>query len=166
MPDIVMFLVTTDPAPMTTSSTILTGMIVALEPIDNPVADHRLAPQLLASTCRAAGGERVVDEHHPVSDETILADGNELADEGMRLHPCARPDDDALLDFCEGADEAVVAELAAIEVAGLNDLDAFAEGDIAHAGLMHLRPVHETTPSRLSRGVKRSATSSPVSIDS
>ena len=34
------------------------------------------------------------------------------------------------------------------------------------AGLMHVRPVHDATPSRPSRGVKRSATSSPVSIDS
>jgi hypothetical protein len=31
---------------------------------------------------------------------------------------------------------------------------------------VHVRPVHDATPSRLSRGVKRSDTSWPVSIDS
>jgi hypothetical protein len=32
--------------------------------------------------------------------------------------------------------------------------------------VMHVRLVHDTTPSRLSRGVKRNDTSWPVSIDS
>ncbi|GCC41196.1 hypothetical protein chiPu_0025266, partial [Chiloscyllium punctatum] len=74
----------------------------------HPVADHGLAPQLLASARRSAGGEGVVDEHHAVPDEAVLADGDELADEGVRLHAGARPDRHALLDFGEGPDEAVV----------------------------------------------------------
>src|SRR5882757_4459484 len=132
----------------------------------NPVADHGLAPQISASTRRASGGERVVDEHHAVPDEAVLADGDQLANEGMRLHAGARPDDDALLDLGERADEAVVTELASIKIARLDDLDACAERDVADACLMHLRPGHDTTPSRPSRGMKRSATSAPVSIDS
>ena len=73
---------------------------------------------------------------------------------------------DALLDFGERPDKAIVADFAAVEIARLDDLDPRAELDVAHAGLMHLRLVHDATPSRLSRGVKRSGTSAPVSIDS
>ena len=74
---------------------------------------------------------------------------------------------DALLDFGERPDEAVVADPAAIEIARLDDLDPRAEFDVAHAGLMRICGWFTTPlPSRLSRGVKRSGTSSPVSIDS
>ena len=84
----------------------------------------------------------------------------------MRLHARAGTDHHALLDFRERPDKAVVADLAAVDIAGLDDLDPRAEIYVAHAGLMHLRPVHDATPRRPSRGVKRSGTSSPVSIDS
>ena len=161
-----MSLVTTEPAPMTTSSAMLTGMMVALEPIETrlPITVSRHSSLLAAG--RPAGREGVVDEHHAMADEAVLADGHQLADEGMRLHARARADYRALLDFGEGADEAVVADAAAIEIAGLDHLHARAEGDVADAGLVQLGPVHDTTPSRLSFGVKCSGTSCPVSIDS
>ena len=151
---------------MTTSSTIRTGMIVALEPIGNPIADHGLAPQLLASARRAAGREGVVDEHHAMADKTVLADRHQFADEGMGLHPGAGADHRAFLDFRKRPDKTVIADLAAVEIAGLDDPDPRAEFDVAHAGLMQFGLVHDATPSRLSRGVKRSETSWPVSIDS
>src|SRR4051794_2783544 len=40
----------------------------------HPVADRGLAPQLLAAARRTAAGERIVDEHDAVADETVLAD--------------------------------------------------------------------------------------------
>ncbi len=161
-----MSLVTTEPAPITTSSAILTGMIVALEPIETRLPITVSRHNSLSSAGRAAGREGIVDEHHAMADETVFADRDQFADEGVRLHPRAGADHDALLDFGERPDKAIVADLAAIEIARLDDLDPGAEIDVAHAGLMHLRPVHDATPSRPSRGVKRSGTSSPVSIDS
>src|ERR1700744_164732 len=122
-----MSLVTTEPAPMTTSSTMRTGMIVALD----PVADDGLAPKLLFAVCRRPGRKRVVDEHHAMADEAILPDRHQFADEGMRLHAGARADDGPLLDLGEGTDEAIVADPAFIEVAGLDDLDPHAERDVA-----------------------------------
>ncbi|OIQ62953.1 hypothetical protein GALL_555110 [mine drainage metagenome] len=101
-----------------------------------------------------------------MADKTVLADRHQLADESMRLHAGSGADRRTLLDLGKRTDEAIVADLAAIQVARLDDLDPRAEFDVAHAALMHLRPVHDATPSRLNRGVKRSATSSPVSIDS
>ena len=122
-----MSLVTTEPAPITTSSAMRTGMIVALEPIETrlPITVSRHSSLLPAR--RAAGREGVVDEHHAVADEAVLADRHQLADEGMRLHARARADHRALLDFGERPDKAVVADPAAIEIAGLDDLDARAE---------------------------------------
>src|ERR1700722_11681654 len=101
-----------------------------------------------------------------MADETIFAERDQFADKGMRLHAAAGADHGPLLDFCEGSDEAVIADLAAIEVAGRDDLDPGAEFDIAHTALMPLRLVHDATPRRLNRGVKRRATSWPVSMDS
>src|SRR5437870_2067733 len=48
VPDVVMSLVTTDPAPITTSSVIRTGMIVALDPIETrlPITVSRHNPLL------------------------------------------------------------------------------------------------------------------------
>src|SRR5262249_51142650 len=130
------------------------------------VADHGLAPELLAAARRPAGRESIVDEHDTMAYETVLTNGDELADEGMRLYPRARTDDCSLLYLGEGTDEAIVANLALIEIAGLDHFHARAEFDVADASLMQFGPVHEATPSRLNRGVKRSATSCPVSIDS
>ena len=132
----------------------------------NPIADHGLAPQFLVAARGAAGREGVVDEHHAMADKAVLADRHQFADEGMRLHAGARADAHALLDFGKRPDKAVVADLAAVEIARLDDLDPRAELDVAHAGLMHFGLVHDATPSRHSRGVKCSGTSWPVSIDS
>src|SRR5665213_1793612 len=132
----------------------------------NPIADQGLTPQLLAAARRPVGGERVVDEHHAMTDKTVIADRHQFADEGMRLHAGTGADAGAFLDLGKGSDEAIVSDLAAVDVARFHYPDPGAEFDIAHAGLMHLRLVHDTTPSRLSRVTKRNATSWPVSIDS
>src|SRR5262249_28759505 len=107
------------------------------------VADHRFAPQLFLAFGRPADREGVVDEHHAMADEAVLADGHEFADEGMRLYARARTDLGALLDLGEGTDEAIVADAAAIEIAGLHHLRARAEGDVADAGLVQLGLVHD-----------------------
>src|SRR6185312_12738161 len=96
------------------------------------VADHGLAPQLLPAVRRAAGRKGVVDEHHTVTDEAVLADGDEFADEGMRLHARARADHGALLDLGEGTHEAIVDDDTAVEIAGLDHFHASAEDDVHH----------------------------------
>src|SRR5262245_5127293 len=100
------------------------------------VADHGLAPELLAAARRPAGRESIVDEHHTMAYETAFADGDEFADEGMRLYPRARTDHSSPLNLGEGTDETIVADLALIEVAGLDHFHARAEFDVADACLM------------------------------
>ena len=92
MPGRVMSRVTTAPAPITTSSQMLTGRIVAFEPIETWLPIRSSTPQLAASP-RAGPpvAKRVVDEHHAVADEAVVADGHQLADERVRLDAaCAR----------------------------------------------------------------------------
>ena len=149
MPGVVMSLVTTEPAPITTSSAMRTGMIVALEPIETRLPITVARHSSLSPARRAAGREGVVDEHHAMADEAVLADRHQFADEGMRLHAGARADRDALLDLGERPDEAVVADPAAVEIARLDDLDAArrtrrrARRPDASRG-----SVHDATPSR------------------
>ena len=161
-----MSLVTTEPAPITTSSAIRTGMIVALEPIETrlPITVSR------HNSLRPRAGPPVEKVSlmnitpWPTKQSSPIVTSSQ-----MKACDCTRvraPITDALLDLGERPDKAVVADLAAVEIARLDDLDPRAEFDVAHAGLMQLRLVHDATPSRHSRGVKCSGTSSPVSIDS
>ena len=92
-----------------------------------------------------------------MADKAVFADRDQFADEGVRLHPRAGADHDALLDFGERPDKAVVADLAAVEIARLDDPDARAEIDVTHADLMYLGPVHDddTKPAQPRREAKR-----------
>ena len=66
-------------------------MMVALEPIDTrlPITVSRHIS--LRPPRRTAGRKGVVDEHHAVADEAVLADRHEFADEGCATaRGCAR----------------------------------------------------------------------------
>jgi hypothetical protein len=69
-----------------------------------------------------------------VRDETVIADGHKLADEGMRLDPTAFPNLNALLNFHERTDETFVADLTSVEIDRLDDRDVFPKPDIDNAG--------------------------------
>ena len=47
-------------------------------------------------------------------DEAVVADGDELADEGMGLNPATLADRCAFLDLNKWADECIVAYIAAV----------------------------------------------------
>ena len=65
--------------------------------------------------------EAIVDRHHSMTNETILADRNHLAQKTMRLHPGARTDHGVALNFDEWADETPVANAAAVEIIRLSE---------------------------------------------
>jgi len=101
-----------------------------------------------------------------MADKTILTDCDQLADKGMRLNATARADHRASLDFGKGSDETIIADFAAIEVAGLDDFDSRAEFDVTHAALMPFRLVQGTTPSLLNPGMEQRTASWPILIAS
>ena len=77
-----MSLVTTDPAPITTSSAMRTGMMVALEPMETRLPITVSRHKFLAPAGRTAAREGVVDEHHAMADKTVVTDRHQFADEG------------------------------------------------------------------------------------
>jgi hypothetical protein len=68
VPGVMMSFVTTEPAPITTSSTMRTGMMVAAGTDRHTVGDYSLAPQLLARprrpACRTMPAELLVQTRH------------------------------------------------------------------------------------------------------
>ena len=90
------------------------------------IADSSRPPKLRFFR-RATGSEKVVDEHRPMRDKTIIANGDELADERVRLNPATLPDSSPFLNLHEWPDEGVVADFAAIEIDRLHDSDVPAE---------------------------------------
>ncbi len=127
----------------------------------------RDAPQVVPTARRSADGEQVVDEHHAVADEAVVADLDQFANESMRLHPRARADAHAFLDLDEGPDEDLIAEFALVHVGGLDDAHATAAGDVTHRGLFEFGRAHlKPCPRRLCSTRKGSVTSRPLAIDS
>ena len=74
---------------------------------------------------RTAFREGVIDEHDAVTDETIVADGHQFANEAVALHLGALAHHDALLNFAEWSHEDPVRQGAFIEVAGFDDCNIF-----------------------------------------
>ena len=85
------------------------------------IAYMRCMPQRYVATCRASAGKTVVYEHHPMANEAVRANCNQFAYKTMTLNSRSILDDDALLNFAKGSDEAIVADLAFIYVGGRND---------------------------------------------
>jgi hypothetical protein len=78
------------------------------------IANERPAPRGGIVTNRSSRLKQVIDEHDSVSYEAIVTDRHQLADERVRLNTGSPADPDLALDFDEGADETVVADLAPI----------------------------------------------------
>ncbi len=128
-------------------------------------------PQFFLPARWTAGYEGVIDEHHPMADEAIAADGNEFADEAVRLYARPRANGHAALDFDERTDEAVVADLAVVDVDRFDDFNIGAESHASDANLLENWLignfcVHGASPRRHWRGLNLSWTSRPVSMDS
>jgi hypothetical protein len=80
---------------------------------------------------RASTGKQVVDEHDAVADKTVVADGNQFANEGVGLDFRSIADPDTFLYLDEWTDERIISDLASVHVDGFNDGYVFTEFDIA-----------------------------------
>src|SRR5262249_29970364 len=60
--------------------------------------------------------KQVIYKHHAVADERLVLDGHARTDESVALHLHPFTDDHLLLDLDEGADAAVVADVAAVKI--------------------------------------------------
>ena len=130
-------LVTTLPAPTIAFSPIVTlARMVQPEPIEAPFFTTRALDFPVGFGLQfavAGGGARigVVDERHAVADEDVVLDGHAFADEGVAGNLAALADGGILLDFDECADLGFVADLAAVKIDELRELNVFPQ---LHAG--------------------------------
>jgi hypothetical protein len=93
----------------------------------HPMTHFGCFPQRTIAACGAAGLEGIVDKHGAVRNEAVIADFDQLTDESVRLNLGALTDTTILLDFHKRADEAAVANAAAVKVRGLDDRDIHTE---------------------------------------
>jgi hypothetical protein len=84
-------------------------------------------PPKLWFSGRSTLAEQVVNKHGAMRNETVVANGNQIANERVGLDPTPLPDDCAILDLNERPDEGIVADVAAVQVCRLDDRHIRAE---------------------------------------
>ena len=96
------------------------------------VADVNGFPQIFVGTCRFTCGKKVVHKHNSVTNETIVADCCELANESVTLHSALFPDHHVFLYFHKRTDKRVLSNLTSINICGLYNSYILAEIDISN----------------------------------
>jgi hypothetical protein len=107
------------------------------------IADFGCRPERAVPVCRAAGPKKVVDEHHAVGDDAVVADDNKVANKSMRLDFAAFADDGAALNLYKRAHEGVVSNGTAIKIGRLDNRDVVAKSDVHNARFSYFRFFHE-----------------------
>ena len=107
------------------------------------VSDGGLFPLGLIAASWAANSEWVVDEHGPVTDEAVISNGHEFANESVGLNSGSRANGDASLDFYKGTDKHAVAQCATIEIDRFNQCDVLAELNVDDAVLVDSGLAHD-----------------------
>ena len=90
----------------------------------------------------AADSEWVVDEHGPMTDEAVLANGHKFANESVALHACACANRHPTLDFHKGSNKHTITQYATVEVDRVDQCDVVAELNVddtvlVDSGLAH-----------------------------
>src|SRR4029077_11323434 len=93
---------------------------------------------------RSAGAEQVVNKHRAMRNEAVIANGDEIADECVRLNPASFADSHSLLYLYKWADETVVSNRAPIEIDRRHHGDVFTEGYIDNPCVADFWLCHET----------------------
>ena len=114
------------------------------------VTDGSLFPLGLIAASGAANSEWVVDEHGSVTDEAVISNGHEFANESVGLHSGSRANGDASLDFYKGTDKHAVAQCATIEIDRFNQCDVLAELNVDDAVLVDSGLAHDEGGGNLS----------------
>ena len=91
----------------------------------------------------SAGTEQVVDKHRAMRNEAVIANGDELTDECVRLNPASLADIHSLLYLYKWPDEAAISNRAPIEINRLHHGDVFTKGYIDNPCVTDFWPCHE-----------------------
>ena len=107
------------------------------------VSDHSCAPEFALPFGGSALLEGVVDKHGAVGNETIVADRDQFADEGVRLDPATPADGDVRLNLDEGPDKTAITEGAAVKINRLDDGNVRPKRDVDDSDRAQLRFVFQ-----------------------
>ncbi len=91
------------------------------------VAQTGRAPELLSTPGRAAVGKKIVHKANAMPDKAIVPDLDQITNEGVRLNTGSFPDFAPRLNFDKRTDEAVVANLTAVNIGWLDNGHVFTE---------------------------------------
>ena len=97
------------------------------------ISDGCPSPKLTLPLSRPATRKQVVNKHGSVRNETIIADGNKLANERVRLNSTSPADDDFSLNLDEWANEAIVADCTPVKVYWFYHRHSFSKHHVANA---------------------------------
>jgi hypothetical protein len=96
-------------------------------------------PQVSSSLGRTSLRKRIVNEHRTVRNKAIISYDDELTDESVRLDPAAFPDGNAALDLYKWPNKAIVSDIAAVEVHGLDNRHSLSKADVNYTRPMKCR---------------------------
>src|ERR1039458_3703919 len=99
----------------------------------NMVANVSFLPKGFVSASRTALLEQIIDEHHPMRNHSVISDGYQFTNKGVRLNLAAFANLYPFLNFDERSNEATLADGAAIEIDRLSDFDVLTKQDINNA---------------------------------
>src|SRR5918993_462861 len=80
------------------------------------VPNFSRSPKSLIAPCRTTFGEKIVDEHHTMSNEAITPYSNQFANKTMRLNFCATSNCYIFLNLDKWPDETLLSNNATIHV--------------------------------------------------
>jgi len=94
----------------------------------NPIADPGGFPLASIGSGGTAFFKKIVDEHGPVRNKTIVSQHNKLTDECVRLDPASLTDAHSSLNLNERSHKGLITNTTSVKVSGLYDYDILTEG--------------------------------------
>src|SRR5262249_40243469 len=92
---------------------------------------------------RSTSRKCIIRKHNAMSDETILADFDQLADHGVRLDASSLANHYAFLNFDIRTNETAVTNRAFVEIDWFNNDNPGPKSDVSDLGLANVGTIHE-----------------------
>src|SRR5688500_1034049 len=82
----------------------------------NMTADTGCFPKRTVALCGPTFFPNIINKHNAVANKAVVADCNEFANKTVALNAAIIANNHSFLDFCKGADQAVVADCTTIKI--------------------------------------------------
>jgi len=110
----------------------------------NPIADPGGFPLASIGSGGTAFFKKIVDEHGPVRNKTIVSHHNELTNKCVRLDPASFTDTHPFLNLNERSHKGLITNSTPVEVNRLYDYDILTEVDTNYSGYAQIGLIHSS----------------------